>query len=86
MQDKRNDGWYIRIICEAYSANGKRHRFNRAAPSFFRTTDGLKKWIADNLPPAFHGCELHILTPIHHNVAMIEPDTREFHYLPGPNG
>ena len=69
--------WYVRVVCEAGSrTDHRRHRFNRRIPNLVPA----KPWIEEHLPPVFYGHKVHILTPIHHDVGVIDPETRKFTY------
>jgi len=37
-------------------------------------------WIEETIPAAFHGCDIHVVTPIHHSIGIIDPDTGHFRY------
>ena len=68
--------WYIRITSETHDPSGRRRRFNRLVPSDERATE----WIEEHLPAVFYGCPVHLLTPIHHNVGVVDPDTRKLRW------
>lgn len=79
--------WFIRVSCITTVA-GKRTSFNRMIPlnELDPTTPAsTRKWIEENLPPQFHGAMIHISTPIHHNVGIVDKTTGKFKYVMGPN-
>lgn len=69
--------WFCRIKAETHDWSGKRRRLDRKLPSgklketIFQVFDKIER------PWEFYGVELHLFTPIHHNVFIIDPDTGE---------
>lgn len=89
--------WKIKITSETTDPSGKRRTWTRTLDPARRTMtsgwariprgpDDIKAYIVANLPSCFHGCNIDIITPLHHNTGHIDPDTREFVYDMGPNG
>ena len=71
--------WFCRLYGETHLPNGKRRRFNRMM-SF--GNGGLSSQILATVnkcknPWEFYGVTLHLITPIHHNQFVIDPDTQK---------
>jgi hypothetical protein len=74
--------WFIRFHCETHNMAGRRISWTKTNPKSLICSAGIKPtdWLAANLPASFHGCGVEIITPIHHDIAIVDPDTRECHY------
>lgn len=82
--------WPIKITSETHTPAGKRIRWSRRIDGYARSVRSgfgrenrlcdIKRYVAENLPSAFYGCEVRIITPLHNDVGVVDPDTREFHY------
>jgi len=73
----RRFGWFQRATCETHDMRGRRRRFNRLVPE----GQNFKSWIVTALPPVFHGCTVHFTTPLHHNIGVVDPDSREWEWV-----
>ena len=76
-------GWEIRVTSETHDQSGKRRKFSRRVPveTFpVLSNDATRAWIEATLPALFYGCAVHVTTPLHHDVGVVDPDTRKFFY------
>jgi hypothetical protein len=74
--------WYIKVHAETHDEAGKRRRFTRTLrPPYPDGFCGIRSWLSLNLPGLYHGCEVSITTPLHHNRGIVDPDyPHDFHY------
>src|SRR3990167_2984417 len=68
--------WYIRVQSDTHDPSSRRHRFNRLVPRHHDGKHCLARWIETTLPAVYHGCAVHVTTPLHHNIGVVDPDTR----------
>lgn len=70
--------WFIRVRSETHGPDGRRRRFNRVVN--VHGHERVKQWIVREVPAVFHGGDIYVTTPLHRNVGIIDPDTRQFRY------
>ena len=66
--------WFIRFTCATHTPAGKRISWTRTNPKSFGPGMKTTQWLSENLPSAFHGCEVQMTTLIHHNSLVVDPD------------
>ena len=69
--------WERVVSSKTYDRSGRRRSWTRRVP----LGPSIPEFVEDNLPALFRGCEVHFLTPIHHNVGVVDPDTRTFEWV-----
>lgn len=78
------DQWSIRVEADSYYYRDKgrvrKRQFSRLVPPevWRHGKDALYAWIETTVPGIFHGAGIHIITPLHHDIGVIDPDTQRF--------
>jgi hypothetical protein len=76
------ENWSLRLVADTRTVSGKRRRINRSllrGRNYDLPVKELVKFTVNNLPSSweFYGVDLHLVTPLHHTIYVIDPDTRE---------
>jgi hypothetical protein len=65
----KSDNWFIKIRTSA-KINGKWKRWTRTDPYIFPAMK-VSCWLQKHLPPEFRGRDIHVTTPIHHDIYVV---------------
>ena len=81
----KTENWFIDVTSKTTGDDLKRKSFTwtLSAPELDKVQTGQAKLtdlIEIGLDPVFFGCEVTILTPLHHNAGVVNPDTHKFEY------
>jgi hypothetical protein len=80
------ENWSIRLVADTRTVSGKRRRINRSllhGRNYDLPVKTLIKYTIEKQKNCheFYGVDLHLLTPLHHTIYVIDPDTREVECL-----
>ena len=82
-KDSRGTRWFVRASAETTLENGKQKRWCRKIPLEKlpeRSARAIREWIGEHVPSKLLGCTIIVTTPIHSDIMVVDPDTRECHY------